>query len=176
MVRLRKFVSYRRLERPYTRTSKYKEKSYIRVSPNILIARFETGNPNKKFPYTLSLISKKGLQIRDNALESARITGNRLLESKLGLNSFYMKLKVYPFHILRENPLAAGAGADRFSTGMQKSFGKPIGNAARIKQGQKLIEVSVEKENIDLARKALERASKKLPCSCLIQSIQNTLK
>ena len=30
MARIRKFVSYRRLERPYTRTSKYKGKSYVK--------------------------------------------------------------------------------------------------------------------------------------------------
>jgi len=41
MARIRKFVSYRRIERPYTRTSKYENKSYVRMSPNIKIIGFE---------------------------------------------------------------------------------------------------------------------------------------
>ena len=84
-----------------------------------------------------------------------------------------MRLKVYPHHILRENPLAAGAGADRFSTGMKASFGKPIGNAARVKKGQVLIELRVGKANIELARTALARATKKLPCSFKVEVVEN---
>ena len=111
MARIRKFVSYRRLERPYTRTSKYKEKSFVRANPNIKVIAFETGTPQKKFKYTLKLISKDDLQIRDNALESAKQTSNRLLEKSIGTAAYHLKIKPYPHHILRENPIAAGAGA-----------------------------------------------------------------
>jgi len=173
MVRIRKFVSYRRIERPYTRTSRYKSKSFIKISPHIRVVGFELGSPKKSFPYTLELISKRDLQIRDNALESAKQTSNKLLESGIGLAGYHLKLKTYPYHILRENPLAAGAGADRFSTGMQKAFGKPIGNAAQIKKGDTIFQVSVDKANLEFAKKALTRASKKLPCSCIIQVIEN---
>lgn len=172
MARLRKFVSYRNIKRPYTRTSKFKAKSYIRMSPNVKVVRFDTGDTNKDFNCTLSLLSKSELQIRDNALESARQTSNKLLESYLGLNGYHMKVKVYPYHILREHALASGAGADRFSSGMAHSFGKPIGVAARIKKGQTIFQVRVDKQNIGIARQALERASKKLPCSCTIQIVE----
>ncbi len=171
MARIRKFVAYRRFERPYTRTSKYKAKSYIRMTPNVKIVRFDTGDPSKDFECTLKLLAKFDLQIRDNALESARQTSNKLLESYLGLNGFHMKVMVYPYHVLREHALAAGAGADRFSSGMAHSFGKPIGVAARIKKGQTIFQVRVDKQNLGIAKQALERASKKLPCSCLIQVI-----
>ena len=173
MARIRKFVSYRRLERPYTRTSKYKGKSYIRISPNIRVVGFELGSTKKSFQYTLNLISKTDLQIRDNALESAKQTSNKILEAKIGLASYHLKLKSYPYHVLRENPLAAGAGADRFSTGMQKAFGKPIGNAAQIKKGNTIFQLSVDKPNLELAKQALTRAYKKLPCSCIIQVVEN---
>lgn len=173
MARLRKFVAYRRLERPYTRVSKFKAKSYIRMMPNPKVVRFDTGDPNKNFNYTLNLLSKSDLQIRDNALESARQTSNRLLESYLGISGYHMKVKVYPYHVLREHALAAGAGADRFSSGMAHSFGKPIGIAARVKKGQTLFQVRVDKQNLQIARQALERASKKLPCSCTIQVMEN---
>lgn len=173
MARLRKFVAYRRLERPYTRLSKYNKKSFIKTKTNIKVVRFNTGNLKKRFPYSLYLVSKGGLQIRDNALESARQTCNRLLEITLGPAAYFMQVRTYPFHILRENPLAAGAGADRFSTGMQKSFGKPIGSAARIKKGQKIVTVSVNKKDLVLAKKALDRFKKKIPGSYLIEIEEN---
>ena len=173
MARIRKFVSYRRLERPYTRTSKYKGKSYIKVSPNIRVVGFELGSPQKSFQYTLHLISKKDLQIRDNALESAKQSSNKILESRIGVSSYHLKLKTYPHHVLRENPLASGAGADRFSTGMQKAFGKPLGNAARIRKGDTIFQLSVDQPNLELAKQALTRAYKKLPGSCTIQVTEN---
>ena len=169
MARLRRFVAYRRLKRPYTRTSKFKAQAYIRMTPTVKIVRFDTGDLNKEFKYTLNLLSKSDLQIRDNALESARQTSNKLLESYLGLNGFHLRVKVYPYQVIREHALAAGAGADRFSSGMAHSFGKPAGIAARIKKGQTIFQVSVDKENLGVAKQALERASKKLPCSCMIQ-------
>ncbi len=170
MVKLRKFSAYRILKRPYTRISKYKKKSFIKTTPNVKVVRFKTGNLKKKFPYSLHLVSKQELQIRDNALESARQTANRVLELTLGTGGYFMQLRPYPHHILRENPLAAGAGADRFSTGMQKSFGKPVGSAAIIKKGQKVVSVSVNKQQLELAKKALTRFKKKVPGSYLIQT------
>jgi len=173
MVKIRKFVAYRKLERPYTRVSKYKKKSFIKTKTNVKVVRFNTGSQTKKFPYSLHLISKQGLQIRDNALESGRQSCNRLLETTLGLNGYFMQVRPYPFHILRENPLAAGAGADRFSTGMQRSFGKPIGSAAQVQKGQEVVTVKVDKQDIDLAKKALNRFRKKIPGSYIIQIVEN---
>ena len=169
MAKLRRFRAYRALERPYTRISKYKKKSFIKTKTNVKVIRFVTGNPKKTFPYKLNLISKEGLQIRDNALESGRQSGNKILETTLGLSNYFMQVRPYPFHILRENPLASGAGADRFSTVMQKSFGKPIGSAARIKRGQIICTVAVNKQHTPLAKQALDRFRKKLPGSYFIK-------
>ncbi|MBW2979817.1 50S ribosomal protein L16 [Candidatus Woesearchaeota archaeon] len=173
MPRIRKGCSYHKLERPYTRISKFRQKSFIRANPALRVVRFNMGNDKKKYKYTLSLRSNRDIQIRDNALESARQTSNRVLEKVLGAAGYFMKVKLYPHHVLRENPLAAGAGADRFSTGMQKAFGKPLGSAARVKKGQVLFELRVNKASLELARKALTRAAKKLPCSCLIEIKEN---
>ncbi len=169
MARLRKFVAYRRLERPYTRVSKFREKSFIRASPHIKIVRYEMGDPKKEFSCELELVSKAELQIRHDALESARQTSNRVLEKQIGKGGYFLKIMVYPFHILRENPLASGAGADRMSTGMKKSFGKPIGSAAQIRKGQRIMLLRVNKGALETGKKALERASKKLPCSYSIK-------
>ena len=173
MARIRKFTSYRRLERPNTRISKYKKKSYVKANPVHNIVRFNMGAPKKKFKYTLNLNSKIDLQIRHNAIESARQSSNRLLENNLGPKGYALSIVVYPHHILRENPVAAGAGADRFSTGMSHSFGKPLSRAAQIKKGQTIFRLKVNKKDLVLARTALKRVQHKLPCSCLIETIEN---
>src|SRR3989344_3990381 len=173
MAKIRSFVAYRRLKRPYTRTSKFKAKSYIRMTPNPKVVRFNTGDASKEFEFTLNLLAKSDLNIRDNALESARQTSNKLLESYLGVNGFHLRVSVYPHHVLREHSLAAGAGADRFSSGMAHPFGKPIGSAAQIRKGQTLFRAWVDKENIAVAQKALRRAGTKLPCTCSIVITEN---
>ena len=169
MAKLRRFTAYRRLERPYTRISKYTKKNYVKYNPGSKISRFETGNMQKSFEAAFDLVSKSAIQIRQEALESARMSSNRLLEKRLGKGGFRLKLRVYPFHVLRENPLASGAGADRMSTGMKQSFGKTIGCAAQVKKGQVVITAFADKNNSAVARLALERASKKLPCGFTIQ-------
>ena len=103
---MRKSVAYRRIERPYTRVSKFRKKAFVRMTPHRKIARFEIGE-NKKFEYTLNLNSKADIQIRQEAIESARQTSVRLLEKTLGKAGYFLKIRIYPFHILRENPLAA---------------------------------------------------------------------
>lgn len=169
MARLRKFSAYQRIERPFTRKSKFKKKDFIGGTPPMRIVAFDMGNLKKEFPISLDLIAKKHTQIRQNSIESARMTANRFLEKNLGKQGFHMKIRIYPHHVLRENPLAAGAGADRMSTGMKKSYGKAIGIAAQVREGQKLFTVSVEKANLKIAKRALERASYKLPCACSVK-------
>ena len=169
MARIRKFAAYRRLERPYTRFSKFRNKSFIRALPHMLLNKFNMGDKAKKFSYKVELLAKNPVHIRHNAIESARMTTNRYLEKNLGKKEYFFTIRIYPFHVLRENPLASGAGADRMSTGMKKSFGKPISRAAQIKKGQVLLEVNVNKSNIQVGRDALDRAKHKLPCSCSVK-------
>ncbi len=165
MARLRKFVAYRNLERPYTRKSKYKTQNFVRAFPNINIVRFEYGDKKKNYDVHLYLKSKEALQIRHQALEATRMTINRFLEKNIGKNQYFFRVRPYPHHVLRENPLASGAGADRMSTGMKKSFGKPIGAAARIREGQIILDVYAGKNHTDKIKTALKRCAKKLPGS-----------
>lgn len=173
MARLRKGVSYRFLERPYTRYSKYREECYVRARPVCKVVSFDIGDVQGKFDFTLDLVAKADLQIRDNAIEAARQSSNRLLEKTLGKAGYAMQVRMYPHHILRENPLASGAGADRMSTGMAHNYGKPIGVAAQVHKGKILFTLKVNKENVELGRKALKRASYKFPCSCSIITTKN---
>lgn len=169
MARLRKGVAYRTLERPYTRFSKFRKKSFIRASPNVKIVRFDMGNLTRSFKYRVDLVSTKGLQVRQESVESARKSCNRVLESGVGKHNYHFQIRIHPFHVLRENPIAKGAGADRFSTGMSHAFGKPIGLASQVREGQQMFSVFVNKEHLKSARKALQRANYKLPVSCRIQ-------
>ena len=59
------------------------------------------------------------------------------------------------------------------STGMQKSFGKPIGVSAQVKKGKPVFQISVEKENILVAKEALHKALMKMPCSFSILVNEN---
>ena len=175
MAKTRKFVAYRRLERPYTRKSKYRAKSFVRSTPVCKIVRHVMGNPKRDdFTHKLLLRSKETLQIRDISLEAARLTSNRYMEKNVGKPNYKYMFRVYPHHHLRENPLAAGAGADRMSTGMKMSFGKVIGIAARIKEDQPIFELNVNKQHVKAAKEALRRAGCKLPKSCYVEIIDTT--
>ncbi|MBI2147936.1 50S ribosomal protein L16 [Candidatus Woesearchaeota archaeon] len=168
MATLRKGVSYRGLERAYTRKSKYRAKAFVRGAPPIKITRYDMGNCSRHFPITLQLQTGQSLQLRHNCIEAARMTTNKLLETSIGKANYRYLLRMYPHHVLRENPLASGAGADRMSTGMAFSFGKPIGTAARIHKGQIIAEVHTERQHLDVAKKALHRMTYKLPCTTKI--------
>lgn len=167
MVGLRKGRCYREVIRAYTRKSKFKTKAFIKAVPPHKIARFKMGDLLKKFTYVIELSPKESLQIRHNALESVRQVVNRKLGILLG-NNYLFQVRVYPHHILREHKMMTGAGADRMSPGMSKAFGKPVGTAAQLKKGQPVFSVSVDKENVNKAKAAMELAKPRLPGGYLI--------
>jgi large subunit ribosomal protein L10e len=124
----------RKIEKPYTRQSRKKpRKGYVKGVPDKKIHRFETGNKKRKFELFAELIVENPVQIRHNALEAARISASKHLNNTVGAESYLLKVLVYPHHVIRENALATGAGADRFQTGMRKAFGKPVSTAAQVK-------------------------------------------
>ena len=167
MTKLRKAVAYRRLERPYTRRSKYRKLNYVRASPHNLIVKYDMGNFVKTFEHKLELISDADVQLRHNSIESARKSANKLLETKCGTNYRFI-VKMFPHHVLRENPLASGAGADRMSTGMSMAFGKPIGIAAQVRKGKAIMELQCDTKDLEVGKQALKRAQYKFPMHCII--------
>lgn len=164
MAKLRAAVCYRRPKRPHTRVSKYRELSYVKGVPGSKIVKFETGVTNGNFTHKIELISKTYLQIRHNALESARIAANRYLEKIVGKDNYHLKIKLYPHQVMRHNPKANFAGADRFQDGMAHPYGKPLGRAAIVKVGQGVLYARVNENYINAAKIALKRAGDKLPC------------
>ena len=117
---------------------------------------------------TLSLAVKKPAQIRHNSLEAARIASNRLMQRAAGRMGYHLKLRVYPHQIVRENPMATGAGADRVQSGMRNAFGKPISVEAIVKKDQRIITIDCQEKNFEDAKLALKRAGMKLPVPCKI--------
>ena len=168
MAKLRAASAYRRLKRAYTRTSRVRSKSFIKGAPGVRIVLYDMGNIRKKFPYEVQLISQKSQQLRDNALEAARMSAVRYMDKSVGKEFYNIKVRAVPHHILRENPLATGAGADRFQTGMSLSFGKPIGHAAQVYKGKILLSIGVEKQHIAAAKEACRKAKSKLGIRCAI--------
>jgi len=170
---LRKASSYsRRYARPYTRKSSVKSKSYIKTIPPQKIVRFKMGSikdyEDGKLKFILRLVSSESILIRDNAIESARQYVHKILEEKL-LGQYYFEVRVYPHHILRENKMLTGAGADRMQTGMTLSFGVTMGRAAMIKAEQDIFLIATLNEKArSLSVKALEKIKAKLPCHARI--------
>lgn len=142
---------------PYTRMK------YIHGTPTPKVSRFNMGDLAVEFPFKVSLIARERVQIRHNALESARVAANKILFDKYGETGFKIQLRPYPHIILRENKMIATAGADRLQEGMRRAFGKPTGRAARVNDGQTIISIHVNADGVDTAKKACGTASSKLP-------------
>lgn len=175
---LRKASAYsHRYARPYTRISSRTSKAYIKTVPPQKVVKFQMGDIKGymagKFKYVLKLMSEEQLQIRDNALEASRQFIHKELETSCpGL--YYFEVCVYPHHILRENKMLTGAGADRMQTGMQLSFGKTIGRAAIVKKGEKIFVVGVNTEkHAQEARAALGKIRAKIPGMKRILTVKN---
>jgi len=154
-----KAKNWRAPERPYTRAD------YIAGAPQPRIAKYTHGKYSDDYEYELLLVAKEDMQIRDVALEAARIALTKKLSSALGSEGFYAELKAHPHHVLRENKMIFGAHADRLQEGMRRAFGKPVGRAARVSSGSPVFRVLVNGNGLQVAKEALDLASKKLPKS-----------
>ena len=151
------------------RQRSFTRRKYMGGVPGSQVIHYDMGDKaNNSFPIKISLIVEERCQIRHVALEAARITANRHLVADTGKMGFYMKLRVYPHEVVRENKQATGAGADRVSSGMRRAFGKNVGTAARVYPLQKIFTVAVEKQNFQAAKDALWHAGQKLPTPCRI--------
>ena len=148
-------------------------KEYMGGIPNSRITQFVLGNKKSDFPITVSLIANEQCQIRHNALEAARITGNRTMDKKAGGLNYRLTVRSYPHVVLRENKQATGAGADRVSQGMRSAYGKIVSVAARVIKNQVIMTIETTEQNIDFAKDALRKAGMKIPTPCKVQ-INNT--
>ena len=158
---------------PYTRTSKKRQKAYVKTVPPSKIVKFSMGNLDMyeagKFPHVLTLINiEKVVQIRQNALEACRQFINKKLDENLAGQYFY---RIIPFthHIQRENKMLTGAGADRTQKGMQLSFGRTIAKAAILRKNDRIMTIAVATPKAaSVVRHVLKQVKSKLPCKTKI--------
>jgi large subunit ribosomal protein L10e len=145
----------------------------MRGVPGIKVVHYDMGNTKREFAYEVSLIVKQSVQIRHNAIEAARVISHRYLEKRVGSANYHMKIRTYPHEVLRENRMASGKKADRYGDGMRRSFGKPVGTAARVTENQKVISVWVDETRVAHAKEALRKAGHKFPAKCTVK-VENT--
>lgn len=129
-----------------------------------------------EYPIQLHIISKENCQLRDNSIEAVRQYLNRFIQIKVG-KEFYLEVKIFPHHILRENKMLTGAGADRMQTGMSRAFGKTMGRAALIKPNQILFIIGVKTKKGEVETRKLIRSIKaRLACKTSIKTILSPIK
>jgi large subunit ribosomal protein L10e len=129
------------------------------------------GNARKEYPYQVLLVSEEDIQVQHNALEACRVAINKIVETEVGIENYHFQVRAYPHHVLRENAIITGAGADRLQTGMRHSFGKPKSRAARIKRGGLVYSIKVGTEkDVETARRALKSVKSKLPMKTSVQT------
>jgi len=153
---------------PYTRTSKKKEKAYIKAVPASVIVKFRMGNLGLyeagKLPHVLTLVTTEDIQIRQNAIEACRQFLHKKLDEKFN-GQYYFKIIPFAHHVQRENKMLSGAGADRMQTGMQLSFGKTIAKAAILRDNEGIMLIAVTNQKAaSFVREILKQIKAKLPC------------
>ncbi|MFH0868676.1 MAG: 50S ribosomal protein L16 [archaeon] len=169
MAKLRTARAYRRIKRPLTRHSKLRALDYVKGAPYPKVAQYDMGElTRRKFPFELQVVTAVNAQLRDTALEAGRQAAVRYLDTN-AKGGWIMKVRAVPHHILREKPLATGAGADRFQQGMTLSYGQPAGHAAQVKAGKPVFSFYFDREKLDFMKEAARKSITKLPVHCRIK-------
>ncbi|KAL2705573.1 hypothetical protein AAEP93_000823 [Penicillium crustosum] len=150
----------------YCKNKPYPKSRFNRGVPDAKIRIFDLGRKKASvddFPCTVHLVSNEYEQLSSEALEAARICANKHLVKTAGKESFHMRIRVHPYHVIRINKMLSVAGADRLQTGMRGAFGKPAGKVARVNVGQILISVRTVDRHRGTAIEALRRSMYKFP-------------
>ncbi len=160
---------YRQIDKP-----SYTRREYMGGIPGSKIAQHQMGDLQAdadEYPVQISLVTEEAVQLRHGALESARLSANRHLIKELGEGNYKMTLRKFPHQVLRENKQATGAGADRVSDGMRQSFGKIVGTAARIPEGDRIFTAWCDVEQASEVKEAFRRSYNKLspPCRIVVE-------
>merc|ERR1711934_313096 len=139
---------------------------YNRGVPDPKIRIYDVGMkryPSEIFPACVHLVSWENEQVGSEALEAARIACNKYMTVNSGKETFHLRIRCKPFHVLRINKMLSCAGADSLQTGMRGAYGKPQGLVARVRIGQPLMSIRIRDHHEPAAREALRRAKFKFP-------------
>ena len=168
----------RYIDRPaFCRFSKKKPRqSYVKSMPHNSLNITSMGVVNGYYTHRVDLVAAEPVQIRDNALEAARMTANKPLEAKIPGN-YHLFVKVMPHHVIRQVKVVLGAGADRIQKGMKHAWGRPSDRAARVKPGSVIYTARVRAENLPLVKNSFRLAANKLPGKyniCVVEEVVGT--
>merc|ERR1712100_860439 len=150
----------------YCKNKPYIKSRYCRGVPDAKLRIYDLGRKKASiddFPNCIHLCSLEKEQISSEALEASRIACNKYIVKHSGKDSFHMRIRVHPYHVLRINKMLSCAGADRLQTGMRGAFGKPQGLVARVRIGQILLSVRCRNSAVPAVWEALRRAKYKFP-------------
>lgn len=150
----------------FCKNKAYPKSRFNRAVPDPKIRIYDLGRKRAhvdEFPLCVHMVSNEKEQLSSEALEAARICANKYITKVAGRESFHMRVRVHPFHVLRINKMLSCAGADRLQQGMRNAWGKPAGLAARVKIGQILISVRSKDSNKENVIEGLRRARYKFP-------------
>jgi large subunit ribosomal protein L10e len=89
---------------------------YVLMTIGSQIKIFDLGRKRAnvdEFPFCCHLVSDEYEQLSSEALEAARICANKYVTKTSGKDSFHLRVRVHPFHVIRINKMLSCAGADR---------------------------------------------------------------
>merc|ERR1712003_412215 len=150
----------------YCKNKPYPKSRFCRGVPDPKIRIYDLGSKKASvllFPRHVVMVSDELEQLSSEAMEAARICANKYLVKTIGKDSFHLRMRIHPFHVVRINKMLSCAGADRLQTGMRGAYGKPQGLVARVRIGQPLMSIRVRDHHEAAAREALRRAKFKFP-------------
>jgi large subunit ribosomal protein L10e len=148
----------------YCKNKPYIKSRYLRGVPDAKIAIFDVGKraaSTDEFPLCVHLVCGEKQQLGSECLEAGRIVVNKYMFKTAGKDSFHLRIRLHPYHVLRQNKMLSCAGADRLSSGMRHAFGKALGVCARVNIGQIIYSVRSRVDNRAKIVEAMRRASYK---------------
>jgi len=150
----------------FQKNKPYIKSRFCRGVPDAKIRIYDCGakrTPVDVFPFVAHLVSDEKEQLTSCALEAARVACNKYLIKTTGKEGYHIRTRAHPYHVVRQNKMLSCAGADRLSSGMRGSYGKPMEMAARISIGDPIISVRAKDANAAHVIEALRRAKFKFP-------------
>ncbi|KAI5454114.1 60S ribosomal protein L10 [Naganishia albida] len=150
----------------YCKNKPFPKSKYNRAVPDPKIRIYDLGRkkaPVDDFPFCCHLVSNEYEQLSSEALEAARICANKYIVKTSGKDSFHLRVRAHPFHVIRINKMLSCAGADRLQQGMRGAWGKPYGKVARVNIGQVILSIRCKDSNKAVIMEALRRARYKFP-------------
>jgi len=150
----------------YCKNKPFPKTRFNRGVPDSKIRIFDLGRKKASvddFPFCCHLVSNEYEQLSSEALEAARICANKYIVKNSGKDSFHLRVRVHPHHVIRAHKTLSCAGADRLSSGMRGAWGSAVGRVARVNIGQIILSIRSKDSNKAIVMEALRRAQYKFP-------------